>query len=141
MKVYNLSCGHHHRFEGWFSSEEDFNAQLETAAIGCPVCDNRAITRLPSAPHLSLSSSPQMETPDAGAAARAKMLELMRQIVTHTEDVGERFAEEARRMHYKERDECAIRGIATRQEVEELSDEGIEVVLLPLPAMAKKPLQ
>ena len=67
------------------------------------------------------------------------MLELMRQIAAHTEDVGERFAEEVRRMHYKESDERAIRGVATRQEVEELSDEGIEVV--PLPAMAKEPLQ
>ncbi len=68
-------------------------------------------------------------------------MEMMRQIIAKTEDVGERFVEEARRMHYNETPERAIRGIATVSEREALADEGIDVIPLPLPPALKQPLQ
>ena len=140
MKVYNLSCEHDHRFEGWFSSEEDFNTQLADRHIECPICDSHHITKLPSAPRLNLSGT-QAPQPDARAKFEAALLEVARQVIANTEDVGERFAEEARRIHYDEAPERGIRGVATAAECEALAEEGIEVVTLPIPAALKQPLQ
>jgi hypothetical protein len=140
MKVYNLTCEHDHRFEGWFSSEEDFNMQSGAQQINCPICNSHAIMKLPSAPRLNLSSS-QAEKTNLGQQMQKQILEMVRQVIANTEDVGERFAEEARRMHYSETPERAIRGVATMQECESLIEEGIEVVPLPIPAGLKQPLQ
>jgi hypothetical protein len=140
MKVYNLSCEHNHRFEGWFSSEDDFNAQLAQQRIECPICDGHTITRLPSAPRLNLSTA---QTPEVGAGARlqAKLIDIARRVIANTEDVGERFAEEARRIHYNEVPERGIRGVATVDECEALAEEGIDVMTLPVPTALKQPLQ
>ena len=78
---------------------------------------------------------------DATLAVQTKLVALMRQIVENTEDVGERFAEEARRIHYNETPERAIRGVATPQECEALMDEGVDIMALPIPAPLKQPLQ
>lgn len=140
MKVYNLSCEHNHRFEGWFSSEEDFRAQSAASRIECPVCESRSIHKLPSAPRLNLSSS-QSAQENVRAQAQAQLLELVRQVVANTDDVGERFAEEARRIHYNEVPERAIRGVASLDEYQALAEEGIDVMPLPMPAALKHPLQ
>lgn len=140
MKVYNLSCEHDHRFEGWFSSEDDFNTQSSRSQICCPMCDSKTISRLPSAPRLSLSGA-QAPQGDARAHVQAQIAEIMRRVVANTVDVGDRFAEEARRIHYREAPERAIRGVATPSECEALIDEGIDVVALPIPEALKQPLQ
>lgn len=143
MKVYNLCCAMGHRFEGWFSSEQDFLSQSDEHRIECPVCESTDISRLPSAPRLNLSSA--ASKPDEGLAglaqARAAMMEILQKVVANTEDVGERFVEEARRIHYHEAPERAIRGVASVAEYEALADEGIEVLPLPLPAAPKPTLQ
>lgn len=139
MKVYNLICEHDHRFEGWFSSEDDFKAQSDTQKIECPLCESHAIRKLPCAPHLSLSGT-QAPKGDAEQVQK-QVLELVRKIVANTEDVGERFAEEARRIHYNEAPERAIRGVASVKEFEALAEEGIDVMPLPLPDTLKQPLQ
>lgn len=141
MKVYNLRCEHDHRFEGWFSSEQDYDAQLSSALICCPICSSSSVSRLPSAPKLrkSANAAPDVPHEDAHTNVHAKVMQLMRDMVVRSEDVGERFAEEARRMHYEEIPERAIRGTATRDECEALADEGIAV--LPLPPALKQPLQ
>lgn len=141
MKVYNLTCEHGHRFEGWFSSESDYIAQDGNAAIHCPTCDNNRISRLPSAPRLSLSGAQEPRTENGQAQAQSQIMDLVRKVISNTEDVGERFAEEARRMHYNETPERAIRGIASVQECEALSEEGIDVMALPIPEVLKQPLQ
>jgi hypothetical protein len=140
MKVYNLSCEHDHRFEGWFSSEEDFSTQLMDQRIECPVCDSNSVRRLPSAPRLNLSGG---QEPQAGISTQiqAQIREMVQRIVANTEDVGEQFAEEARRMHYNEAPERAIRGVATVHECEALVEEGIDVMPLPMSAIRKEPLQ
>ncbi|QDZ27542.1 DUF1178 family protein [Noviherbaspirillum sp. UKPF54] len=140
MKVYNLSCDHEHRFEGWFSSEDDYASQLAQNRIACPVCESRSINKLPSAPRLNLSSA-QEPRGDATAKIQAQILSMVRKVIEGTEDVGERFADEARRIHYNESPERPIRGVATVAECEALVDEGIEVTPLPLPAALKQPLQ
>lgn len=139
MKVYNLICEHDHRFEGWFSSEDDFKAQSDAYLIACPVCENHVVRKLPSAPRLNLSGA-QESKPDVEQVQK-QFLEIVRKIVANTEDVGERFAEEARRIHYNEAPERAIRGVASVQEFAELADEGIDVLPLPVSDALKRPLQ
>jgi hypothetical protein len=145
MKVLNLQCSHGHGFEGWFASEDDFQGQLGRGLVECPLCADTGITKLLSAPRLNLGASepaPRQEvmaTPDA--AMQAQWLKMVRHVMANTEDVGEKFAEEARRIHYGEVEERGIRGQATRQETEALVEEGIGVLPLPIPEALKGPLQ
>lgn len=146
MKVFNLACEHDHAFEGWFASAEDYDRQLARGLLECPTCASRTIRKLLSAPRLNLSaqSAPEPSAPAKPATpeqAQAMLFKLARHIMANTEDVGARFAEEARRIHYKEAPERGIRGQASAEEARELAEEGIEVMALPLPAAVKEPLQ
>jgi hypothetical protein len=144
MKVFNLRCPHDHRFEGWFGSEDDWASQRERKLIECPLCGDTAIERLPSAPRLNLSSPGAGEVRDVVASpgdAQALWLRALREVVERTEDVGERFADEARRIHYGEVEPRGIRGRASRDQTQALREEGIEVLPLPIPAALKEPLQ
>ena len=144
MKVLNLRCAGDHGFEGWFESEDDFNAQAARQAIACPLCGSTEISRLPSAPRLNVSrhGAPAV---DAGAGTpmtlQSQWLRVVRQVMNSTEDVGDRFAEEARRIHYGEVEERGIRGRASSEDAEALREEGIAVVALPLPDALKGPIQ
>lgn len=147
MKVLNLQCSHQHGFEGWFGSEDDFQGQLERGLVECPICGDTAVTKLPSAPRLNLGASePQQPKKQdvmtaSDAAMQAKWLQMVRHVLANTEDVGERFAEEARRIHYGESEERNIRGQASKEETEALLDEGIGVLPLPIPKALKGPVQ
>lgn len=146
MKVLNLRCANGHGFEGWFVSEEDFLGQNGRGLIECPMCSDRVVTRLPSAPRLNLSGArePEASRPAAEPAAadlQAMWMQAVREILRQTEDVGERFAEEARRIHFGEAQERGIRGVASAEERQALHEEGIEVMALPLPAALKGPVQ
>jgi len=148
MKVLDLRCGAGHGFEGWFASEDDYGSQRERGLLDCPVCGNAEVMRLPSAPRLNLSgarapepaaqapapapsSTSLTETAVHGNAATARFVEAVAELLKNTQDVGPRFAEEARRIHYGESEAKAIRGQATTKEREALADEGIEVFTLP----------
>lgn len=152
MKVVNLQCGQGHAFEGWFASEDDLQAQRDAGLLDCPLCTSKDIVRLPSAPRLNLSGAREPQLASAPAAAEeaatperhmveALWMKAVRHVLHNTEDVGERFAEEARRIHYGESTERGIRGQATAEQKEALNDEGIEVFSLPVPAHFKGPLQ
>jgi hypothetical protein len=167
MKVLDLQCAQGHSFEGWFASEDDFRRQMEGGLLTCPLCGQTQITRLPSAPRLNLhgaggqhnrdqapaeiareSESPSQATapvaavPDGlPAAVQTAWLRAVRHVLTHTENVGERFAEEARRMHHGEAPERGIRGKASPAETEALLAEGITVLPLPIPEGMDGPLQ
>ncbi|WP_098496843.1 DUF1178 family protein [Collimonas sp. PA-H2] len=149
MKVYNLACEQNHRFEGWFGSEDDFISQSARQLIVCPICDSVKVGKLPSAPHLNLSAAKPATAAgkEAGQHSPAvvqmqkRLLDMARHVMENTEDVGEGFAEEARRIHYREVPEHGIRGVATAKECDELADEGIDVFQLPLPAFRKSTLQ
>ena len=158
MKVLDLRCAVGHGFEGWFASEDDYGSQRERGLLDCPVCGNADVMRLPSAPRLNLSgarapdsvaqaaapapaSTSATEMAVLGDAATARFVEAVAELLKNTQDVGARFAEEARRIHYGESDAKAIRGQATPQEREALADEGIEVFTLPGGLPPKTPLQ
>ncbi|MCM0610103.1 MAG: DUF1178 family protein [Ideonella sp. WA131b] len=150
MKVLDLCCRHDHAFEGWFGSDDEFQTQLARGLVACPVCDDTTITRRPSAPRLNLSGATAPPAPAAASAEttvtrpadlQGAWLQAVRELVDRTEDVGERFAEEARRIHYGEAAQRGIRGRATPEEREALRDEGIETVAIPVPAAMKGPVQ
>ena len=144
MKVLNLQCRHGHDFEGWFASEDDYQSQLGRGLVECPMCADVEISKLPSAPRLNLSGARQAEAakPEAPAeTAQSIFMRAVRHVLENTEDVGERFPEEARRIHYGEIDARGIRGRASKEETEALLEEGIDVMPLPMPAALKEPLQ
>jgi hypothetical protein len=151
MKVLDLQCGRQHTFEGWFGSEEDFQSQLARSLVECPVCGDTGILKRLSAPRLNFGAgkAPAAEAPSTGAVAapaadtaqQAAYMKAVRHILANTEDVGEQFAEEARKIHYGEADERNIRGRASAEETAELLEEGIAVMPLAIPKALKGPLQ
>jgi hypothetical protein len=145
MKVLDLRCANGHGFEGWFASEDDFMAQNGNGRIECPLCADRVISRLLSAPRLNLSGAREVvaAAPDAPAEPdlQATWLRAVRHMMKNTEDVGERFTEEARRIHYGETPSRGIRGEATGEQRAALREEGIEVMAIPVPSALKEPLQ
>lgn len=157
MKVLNLLCANAHPFEGWFSNEEDYQSQHARGLLTCPVCNDSQISKALSAPRLNLKAGknlPALATPEGNndvAAVRAPgdvqrdllraWLDVSRALMDASEDVGSRFAEEARKMHYGEAEDRSIRGKATPQEFHELLDEGVDVLPLMVPDAVKGTLQ
>jgi hypothetical protein len=149
MKVLNLQCSHRHGFEGWFGSEEDFQSQLGRGLVECPLCGDTGITKLLSAPRLNLGAAKEpaaaaKEEVMSGSTEQALQkawLKMVREVMANTEDVGEKFAEEARKIHYGETEERHIRGQASREETEALIEEGISVLPLPIPKAIKGTVQ
>lgn len=156
MKVLNLQCAHQHDFEGWFASEDDYASQLARGLVSCPLCGDARIEKKLSAPRLNLRAGRGEEAAPAAstavalsnhainpelAALQARMLQALREVVANTEDVGERFADEARAMHHGEAAHRQIRGQASPQEALELMEEGIDVIALPMVPAIKETLQ
>lgn len=160
MKVLNLQCAAQHSFEGWFGSEEDFQSQLSRGLVECPMCGSAEVVKMLSAPRLNLgagrtpekapenlptAAATSSESVAATLAPTADMqlawLKMVQHVMANTEDVGKQFAQEARKIHYGESEERAIRGHASPEETEALLDEGISVMPLPLPAALKGTIQ
>ena len=135
MVVYDLVCERDHAFEGWFDSLPGFEAQQLSGAVACPMCASTTIVRRPTAPRLNVSKH---SAPERGTVAMSPTMtpeamwrKMMTYLRTHTEDVGASFPEEARKIYYGEAEARSIRGNASKQEVAELNDEGIDVLPLP----------
>lgn len=148
MKVLDLRCQHDHAFEGWFASEQDYQDQLQRGLLQCPLCGDAQVRKTLSAPRINLgaremqeavpahhsASAPELprdpSAPDP-AQLQAALWRLARTAVARAEDVGPRFAEEARRMHRGEAPERSIKGQASATEAVALLEEGIPVLALP----------
>ena len=168
MKVLDLRCAQDHAFEGWFAGEADFQDQLQRGVVQCPLCGDSEVRKVLSAPRINLGArAPSPEeapgasrsnagqpasedrTPNAAAlpavpgptTPERAWLQWARNVVAQSEDVGAKFAQEARRMHHGEAPERAIRGQASVQETVELIEEGIAVLPLLLPDAVKHTLQ
>ena len=150
MIVLDLCCPNGHRFEGWFASAMEFDRQSGRGLVTCPVCDLDGIERRPSAPNIHIHSTP---APDAASPAvsrsvaasepptsttpvdpqvfASRVVNTLRQLASGAENVGERFPEEARRIHYKEAEPRSICGQASPDEVETLIEEGITILPVP----------
>ncbi len=170
MIVFDLECEHGHTFEGWFGSSDDFESQLTRGLVQCPMCDTQQVSKKLSAPRINLGAVQPAEQKQAGAKPSSEItvspqhpaqaasklspeaaqtmqkmqelwVEMAKHVVANTEDVGSSFAEEARKIHYKETPDRNIRGVTSSDEAAALREEGIDVHAFPLPAALKGPVQ
>jgi hypothetical protein len=151
MKIYDLLCGGGHRFEGWFSSAEEFAGQQERGLVSCPTCGSSEVRRVPSATRANFGATAPVPVPapapatdgqpvpqgadgkDAFAIAQLLYSRMLDEILAKSEDVGTNFAAEARKIHREEAPARSIRGKASDEEHEALVEEGIPVARLPIP--------
>lgn len=144
MIVFDLLCDAGHRFEGWFASAADFSSQQDRKLLNCPSCGSEDVERVPSATRVNVGAaeqSPQKpagaQQGEAGAAPSAPVAlayaRVLEEILKRTEDVGNQFPAEARRIFYAEAPERAIRGTASDEEHAALLEEGIPVRRIPVP--------
>ncbi len=152
MIRYALICEHRHTFEIWFKNSADYDRQRKRGLVTCPVCDSARVDKAIMAPAIggsgrrktSSAADGAVETPAASRHEtvalmspqeqefRTKLRELREHITLNADNVGRRFPEEARRMHYGEIEHRSIYGEATPEEAGKLREEGIEFHPLPL---------
>ncbi|MBI4996683.1 MAG: DUF1178 family protein [Rhodocyclales bacterium] len=132
MIVLNLACASGHLFEGWFASAEAFDRQLQQALISCPHCNSTTISRLPSGPRIAKPRGASTISEFEDANVVEAVLEQLRRLGDASEDVGDQFPDEARRIHRHESNPRSIKGQASLEEMQDLIDEGVPV--LPIPA-------
>jgi hypothetical protein len=150
MIRYALRCERDHAFESWFQDSSAFDTQVKRKLVGCPVCGSVKVEKAIMAPRIASKKgretaapapAPAQPTPEAGSTSlmmaqerelRAKLKELRDHIVKNADNVGERFPNEARKMHYGEIEHRPIYGEASPDEARSLIDEGVEVSPLPV---------
>ena len=135
MIVFELICRDQHRFEGWFTSGEDFAAQKNRGLLECPICGGAHVEKLPTAKIRKQSepAAPVQAATQPSEVAPVDVSRIVDYILTHSENVGNSFAAEARKIYYEEAPQRSIRGVATRAETEDLREEGVPVFSLPVP--------
>ena len=131
MISFNLKCSNEHVFEAWFKSSSAYEEQVTAGKISCPICGDTKVEKAPMAPRVNMGKSREPKNNVTPTTMRQLIRKLHKHVVDHTEDVGDKFVEEARRIHYGEAEERDIRGKATEDEVKELADEDINVYRLP----------
>jgi len=153
MILYRLRCSEGHEFESWFKDSKSYERQEKKSLIGCPVCGGAKIERAPMAPRLGKGGQKKdADAPPAAAPApapspeqqqmaalarhmpkelREALLKVREQVEKNCEPVGDKFAEEARKIHYGESDKRGIYGETSKEEAEALAEEGIEFGRLP----------
>lgn len=134
MIRYSLRCADDHEFEAWFASGSSYDSQAAAGKVSCPVCGSRRIEKSIMAPNVAVRSNgdaPAQSLADNAGQIRSLMREVRQMIEAQSENVGDRFPDEARKIHYREAEERAIRGKASADEVRSLVEEGIAIVPLP----------
>lgn len=136
MIRYELSCDNGHAFEGWFGSADDFDRQQKMTLVSCPSCGSTHVAKRLMAPSLSTARKKERRQELVVQAGQKEMMAKLREIVTtiraNAEDVGERFPEEARKIHYGEAEQRGLIGRASAEEVRDLLEEGVDVAPLPV---------
>lgn len=157
MIVFDLKCIHNHQFEAWFKSSSAYEEQLAAGHVTCPYCESAEISKAPMAPNVAAKSNQKESTPALAPAAEpvesvpgpvltgsgdpkltelaAEAQKVFAKLKSHVEEncdyVGNKFADEARKIHYGESEERGIYGESTKEEAVELLEEGIDVMPLP----------
>ena len=149
MIRYQLQCDKDHGFEAWFTNSAAYDKQVKRKLVTCPECGSTKVSKAIMAPNVGVKGNKKSELqvpakqPNSPApvdakvaAAQQEILSAMRKLRKVVEDnaeyVGPRFAEEARKIHYKESEEKGIYGEASPSDVKELLDEGVEIHALPV---------
>lgn len=146
MIVYDLACHEGHRFEGWFGSSADYEDQRARGLLGCPSCGSAEVSKAPMAPAVPAKGNSRQEVlppetrpmantpiPPEMHKALAALAKAQAEALRNSTWVGDKFAEETRKMHYGERDEAPIHGQASLAEAKALIEEGVPVAPLPFP--------
>lgn len=133
---YTLHCDNGHEFESWFASGEDFDRQAKAGFVACPACNSLNVGKSLMAPSVSTARKKEEAQAVAMDNTRREMMQRLKEVVgeirRNADDVGEKFPEEARKIHYGEVEARGIIGQATPNEAEALIDEGIEIAALPV---------
>ncbi len=135
MIRFSLHCDHGHDFEAWFASGADYERQANSGLLSCPQCGSVQIDKTVMAPSVSTARKREQNQAVAMVESQAvvveKVREMVRAIRAASEDVGEEFPEEARKIHYGEAEARGIVGSASRDDVKSLLEEGIGILPLP----------
>ena len=144
MIKYNLICRETHEFEAWFSASSDYDVQRKKRLIHCPHCGSAKVEKAIMAPNVSTSRKKEAivsKRKEAMAMMNKAAQTIRKEIEEKCDYVGERFADEARAIHYGEKEERPIYGQASPKEAAELQEEGVGIAPLPdvlTPKPAKK---
>ena len=142
MIVIDVRCSNGHVFEGWFKDNTSFDEQVEAGALACPKCGDTNTRRALMAPNLGgMRKGKDEVAPNAAMSPRDPALndyiealyELKKHVEENSDYVGDRFPDEARKIHYGEEEPRSIHGEATPEEAEELVEEGIDFQRIPWP--------
>jgi hypothetical protein len=130
---YRLHCVKGHEFEAWFSSSAAYDAQAKGQQVCCPECDGREVVKAVMAPNVALRGAAESASGahDKVPTVMHLLREFHRALLANAEDVGQRFPEEARKIHYGETEPRGIAGTASGEEARALLEEGIEILMLP----------
>lgn len=145
MIVYDLACDKGHVFEAWFKDSATYDRQEKKKQLACAVCGSSRVQKAPMAPRISSGKSePAKKAEDSlpasyandprvakAAALMKELVELRRHVEKNADYVGEKFADEARKMHYGEAERRNIYGEASNAEAKELTEEGVEFARIP----------
>lgn len=135
MIRFSLICEREHEFEGWFRSNDDFETQKKRGFVDCPTCGSRKVDKALMAPAISTGAKQEKIALAMGEAQRqalAQLRALSRKIRENADYVGDRFAEEARRIHFGESEARGIYGEATSEEVRGLIKDGVDFMPIPM---------
>lgn len=132
MIKYRLQCVKGHEFEAWFSSSAAYDAQAKGQQVCCPECDGREVVKAVMAPNIAVRGAAESAKGVGQVPTMVHLLrEFRRALLANAEDVGQRFPEEARKIHYGEAEARGIAGTASGEEARALLEEGIEILMLP----------
>ncbi|HKY86731.1 MAG TPA: DUF1178 family protein [Pseudorhodoplanes sp.] len=149
MIRYALACDRKHQFEAWFNNSADYDKQAKRGLVSCPVCDSTKVDKAIMAPAISTSKKRKAASPAADISTpppasapvamlspqetevRAKLKELRDHLTKNADNVGKKFPEEARKMHYGDIEHRSIYGEASTEDAKKMLDEGIEFHPLP----------
>jgi hypothetical protein len=136
---YALICDKSHKFDGWFANADAYEVQKGRGLVTCPICLTAAVDKAMMAPSINRSASGKVALSIGHPQhnqLRDAMLALRNKVTSEADYVGDKFAEEARKIHYKEVDPHGIYGEATREEVAALAEEGVD--FMPLPSIPEE---
>lgn len=139
MIAYDLQCSNNHRFEGWFEDRKAYLSQQKRGLIACPICDDTAVSQLPSTFAIKASAPlPPVAAPQSDDQLAELGNKIVEYVTKNFDDVGSDFAKEALKIHYGAIEPRNIRGVSTQAEEKMLRDEGVDYVKFPLPAAPDK---
>tara|TARA_B100001123_G_C15053389_1_gene924501 strand:+ start:97 stop:546 length:450 start_codon:yes stop_codon:yes gene_type:complete len=144
MIVFDIQCSNNHVFEGWFADSASYEKQAKKGAVECPVCSSTKVKKAPMAPNISTgatassaeeggTTSDELSTKEQTSRYMTMLTKMRQHVEANCDYVGDKFAEEARRIHYGETDKHNIYGEASSEESEALRDEGIDFGAIPWP--------